>query len=224
VRSGIDGAFARLPLPIGFRLGFCTVPLPADLVALGGRPHDVIVDPVAPAAYVTMLGFLGAEDYVLKFDTTTFREEARQKVGKDPHLSLTWRNNSLYVPCQGSSRVFVLDRRTMAVRSTIELPGAHGAGMTVSGRIFYTTNFSSAGTDGLFAIDTESDTVVGVANTPYSTPHNVVVTPNGHKVFVAHSGPNNQVSVYRVHPTDPRPRLAGSITVGQNPFGIDYVP
>ena len=33
-----------------------TIPMPADLVAAGGRPHDVILEPNAPFAYVTMIG------------------------------------------------------------------------------------------------------------------------------------------------------------------------
>jgi DNA-binding beta-propeller fold protein YncE len=202
-----------------------TIPMPADLVALGGIPHDVILDPVAPAAWVTMLGFPGPEDYVLKFNTTSFREEGRQKVGKDPHVSLTWRNRWLYVTCQQSNGVFVLNRRTLAIRSLIEVQGAHGAGMTVSGGTFYTTNFfASAGMDGLFAVDTRTNRVKGAAHTPVGTPHNIAVTPDGRKVYVTHSGTNNQVSVYEAPGDSPAPRLLHTVSVGQNPFGLEFVP
>jgi YVTN family beta-propeller protein len=201
-----------------------TIAMPADLVALGGRPHDVILDPVAAEAWVTMLGFPGSEDYVIKYDTASFREQGRQKVGKDPHLSLTWRNRFLFVPCQGSNRVYVLSRRTLGVRSVIEVPGAHGAGMPVAGGRFYTTNFASNGTDGLFAIDTRTHRIVGSAHTPFPAPHNVALTPDGRKLYVTHSGLNNHVSVFEVGANTATPRLLRTITVGLNPFGLDFVP
>jgi DNA-binding beta-propeller fold protein YncE len=201
-----------------------TIAMPADLVALGGMPHDVILDPVAPAAWVTMLAFPGAEDYVVKYDTTSFREQGRQKVGKDPHISLTWRNRFLYVPCQRSNGVYVLNRRTLALRTVIEVPGAHGAGMTVAGETFYTTNFASTGTKALSAIDTRTNTVKGATDTPFAGPHNIAVTPDGGKIYVTHSGMNSQVSVYEVSERVAAARLLHTITVGQNPFGVEFLP
>ncbi|HSE98469.1 MAG TPA: YncE family protein, partial [Blastocatellia bacterium] len=65
-----------------------TVPLPADLVAAGGRPHDVFLDPVLGRfAYITMIGVAGPFDYVVKYSTKTFEEVGRAAVGKDPHIS-----------------------------------------------------------------------------------------------------------------------------------------
>lgn len=202
-----------------------TVPTPADLVAAGGKPHDVIVDPVRPYAYVTVLGLPGPNDYVIKFSTRTFQEVDRAAVGKDPHLSLTARNRLLYVPCQGSDAVFVLNRRTMDVVEEIAVPGAHGAGMTRNGKTFYTTNLPGGGTDGLFAIDTRTNTVVGDAvDTPYPVPHNIALTLTGRKLFLTHSGPNDKVTIYRIKPGSVTPVLDDEVTVGLNPFGLSYVP
>jgi DNA-binding beta-propeller fold protein YncE len=201
-----------------------TIPLPADLVAMGGRPHDVILDPTAPFAYVTMIGFPGLSDYVIKYSTTTLAEVGRQQVGKDPHLSLTWRNPLLYVPCQNSGQVFVLDRRTLTVMPSIPVPGAHGAGMALSGQQFYTTDFTSTSANGLYAIDTGTNQVVGRTDTPFSTPHNIAVTSGGRKIYVTHSGANSNVSVYVVNRQDPTPRFFRTVATGQNPFGLAFVP
>ena len=203
-----------------------TVPTPADLVALGGKPHDVIVDPTKPYAYVTVLGINGPNDYVVKFSTRTFEEVGRAAVGKDPHLSLTARNNLLYVPAQGSDAVFVLDRDTMDVVEEIPMPGAHGAGMTLNGKTFYTTNLPGGGTDGLFAIDTHTNAVVGDAvDTPYPVPHNIVLDRTGRKLFLTHSGGQaDKVTIYDIGEGDATPVLADEVTVGLNPFGLDYVP
>jgi DNA-binding beta-propeller fold protein YncE len=201
-----------------------TIPLPPDLVAQGGRPHDVVLDVFEPAAYVTMIGFAGSSDYVVKYHIRTMAEERRQQVGKDPHVSLTWRNPWPYVTCQGSNQVFVLNRRTLAALPSIPVPGAYGAGMPLHGQYFYTSNLPSAGPAGLYAIDTGSHRVVGVADVPLPTPHNIALTPLGRKLYVTHSGANNHVSVYAVSLLDPVPRLLRTVQTGQNPFGLTFVP
>jgi DNA-binding beta-propeller fold protein YncE len=203
-----------------------TVPTPADLVALGGRPHDVILDPTGPYAYVTVLGLPGPVDYVVKYSTIWFREVDRAAVGKDPHLLLTARNRMLYLPCQNSNAVYVLNRKTMEHVTVIDVPGAHGAGMTLSGETFYTTNLPGGGDDGLFAIDTATNTVVGApVDTAYPVPHNIALTNGGRTLFVTHSGGTaDKVTIYETYGDDPTPVHVGEVTVGLNPFGLDYVP
>jgi DNA-binding beta-propeller fold protein YncE len=203
-----------------------TVPTPADLVALGGKPHDVILDPMGRYAYVTVLGLPGPEDYVVQFSTATFEEVGRAAVGKDPHVSLARQNDLLYVPSQGNSQVSVLDRETMELVTTIAVPGAHGAGMARNGKVFYTTNLPGGGIDGLYAIDTRTNTVIGSGgvDTPYAVPHNIALTPDSHKLFLTHSGPNDKVTIYDINANDPIPVLAGEVTVGANPFGLAYIP
>lgn len=203
-----------------------TVPTPADLVALGGKPHDVILDPSGRYAYVSVLGLAGEYDAVVQFSTRTFQETGRAMVGQDPHLSLSRQNNLLYVPTQGSDAVFVLDRVTMALLAEIPVPGAHGAGMARNGNYFYTSNLPGGGNGGLVTIDTRTNMVIGEAtNTPYPIPHNIALTPNSHKLYLTHSGgAADKVTVYTMKGNDPMPVLAGEFTVGLNPFGLAYVP
>ena len=202
-----------------------TVPMPADLVAMGGKPHDVIVERGGRYAYVTVLGLPGPHDYVVQYDTQTFAEVNRAAVGKDPHLSLTQRNNYLYVPAQGSDVVTVLDRDTLALVTEIAVPGAHGAGMRLDGRFFYTTNLPGGGADGLVAIDTRTNTVLGAVDTPFAVPHNIALTPDGKKLYLTHSGPTaDKVTIYTASKREPVPVHSGEVTVGLNPFGLAYVP
>jgi len=128
------------------------------------------------------------------------------------------------VPSQGGNAVYVLNRETLALIEQIPVPGAHGAGMTRDGKLFYTTNLPGGGTDGLFAIDTRSNTVVGSSDTPFAVPHNIALTPDGRTLFVTHSGPNDKVTIYNASLQNPVPVYAGAVTVGQNPFGLTYVP
>jgi DNA-binding beta-propeller fold protein YncE len=202
-----------------------TVPLPQDLTALGGKPHDVILDPhFGRFAYVTLIGVSGPSDYVVKYSTQSFQEVGRAAVGKDPHLSLARQNKLLYVPCQGSSVVMVLDRDTLLPVTTLAVPAAHGAGMARNGQTFYTTNIAGGGSNGLFVIDTKTNTLIGGGiNTPFAMPHNIVLTPSGHKLYLGHSGgASDKVTVYKI--VQRLPVLEGTITVGGlNPFGIAYV-
>ncbi len=201
-----------------------TIPVPADLVAAGGRPHDVILEPNAPFAYITMIGVTGPSDFVIKYDTRTFTEMGRAAVGKDAHVSLARQDDQLFVPCQVTNEVVVLNRETLTRETSIPIPGAHGAGMARNGRWFYTTNLPGGGTNGMFAIDTDSNTIIGSTNTPFSVPHNIELTPDGRKLYLTHSGANNKVTIYTVSHRNPVPVLVGEVTVGSNPFGIEFVP
>ncbi len=212
-----------------------TVPTPADLASAGGRPHDVTLDPVAGQfAYVTLIGVAGTVDYVVKYDTQTFAEAGRVAVGKDPHVSATSRNNLLYVACQNSNVLIVLDRDTLTQVTAIPIPGAHGTGMASDGSTFYTTNFTGGGTDGLWTINTATNTVAGEAvDTPFAVPHNIALTPDrgiffpqgrgNRKLYLTHSGATaSQVTVYKLRGS--LPVFHKTVTAGFNPFGLAFVP
>jgi DNA-binding beta-propeller fold protein YncE len=200
-----------------------TVPMPADLTAAGARPHDVVLDPHGRFAYVSFVGVPGDSDAVVQFETDGFTEVARASVGKDPHLSFNRRRDTLYVPCQGSNVVLVLDACGLGLVDGIPVAGAHGAVTSTDARRFYTTNLPGLGADAVVCINTRTNEVIGVADAPDTVPHNLALTPNGNKLYVTHSGPNDTVSVYDTR-RDGDPVFLGSITVGTNPFGLAYVP
>lgn len=202
-----------------------TIPTPQDLVDMGGKPHDVIFSPSGLLAYITVLGVDGENDYVVQYFTLFPFEIGRAAVGKDPHLSVTWRDPWLYVPCQNTDNVYVLNRFNMQEQEVIDVPGAHGAGMPRHGKYFYTTNLPNGGDDALYVIDTDSLEVVGdPVSTPYAVPHNIAFTPAAHKMYVTHSGPNDKVTIYKTSLWHPMPEYIGEVTVGDNPFGLAYVP
>jgi len=205
-----------------------TINLPADLVAMGGKPHDVITGPFGRLAYVTMLGFSGENDYVVQYDMRTGSELGRAKVGKDPHLSLHPRvNQNLYVPAQNSNALYIINRFTMETTEILDIPGAHGAGMAWNGRTFYTTNLPGGGAHGIFAVDTRSDNILGSVDTYMdnlvAVPHNIALNHNSKKLYLTHSGGNsNTVTVYMVDPASRLPQFVTEIEVGFNPFGLAY--
>ena len=202
-----------------------TIDTPADLVAMGGKPHDVIVGPLGLLAYVSVIGVDGDTDWVVQYFALTGAEIGRSEVGDDPHLSIAYGTRDLYVPAQGADAVHVLDRLTLDEKAVIAVDNAHGAGMDLDGRTFFTTNIADGGAGGLVKIDTRTMQVSAEpTDTPYTTPHNVALTPSGNKVYVTHSGMNDTVTIYRAAGRRGQPRLIGEVAVGMNPFGLAYVP
>ena len=198
-----------------------TAATPADLVALGGKPHDVFVDPVNGAAYVSVLGVAGADDYVVKYDPHTLMEVNRVAVGKDPHLFADDVNKKLYVASQGGNAIYVVDRKTMTIGNTIPFHAAHGIFMTPAGDHIYATNISGAEL-GVFSTTTEM-MVGSPVGTPFPIPHNIVVNARARKLFVTHSGGTaDKLSIYRMVGGSPLPQFVTSLTVGVNPFGLAY--
>ena len=102
-----------------------TIPLPADL---GGRPHDVVLTECGTMAFVTLVGVDGPNDYVIKYKTRNGQELARAAVGKDPHVSVSRRNNFVYVMTQEGSQALALTMADLTVVDAVDVPSAHGAG------------------------------------------------------------------------------------------------
>jgi len=201
-----------------------TVDVPADLTAMGGKPHDVVVHPRGGYAYVTVLGVAGDNDYLVQYETQGFTEVNRAAVGKDPHVSVG-RNTRLYVPCQNSDQVLVFHPRSLALVDELTIPGAHGAAMALDGRRFYTTNLPGGGAGGIYTVDTRHDRILGgPVDTPHPVPHNIALSDDGRSLFVTHSGPEaDKVTFYRLTGRDRTPQYRGEATVGLNPFGIAFV-
>ncbi len=224
VVNDIDNTVSVIGLPQ--KEVIATIPLSEDLVALGGRVHDVFLDPVDDFAYVTVLNVEGDTDALIKYSTESFAEVDRAVVGDDPHLAATASNDVLYVPAQDSNLVSILDRDTLDLVTEISVPAAHGAVGAVDRRnfdVFYTTNIAGGGTDAIYAIDTVTNELIGEpVDTPFSTPHNLFLSAQADKLYVTHSGDNNQVSVFDIDEQGLL-ELSGTVTVGDNPFGLASV-
>lgn len=219
--------------------------IPADLKEKGGKPHDILLDKAGKWAITTIVGVGGTTDpdYVVQYSTKTFKEIARQAVGKDPHVGVLNDGKLLFVPTQNANKVYVMDpKKNLALLKTLEIPGAHGAAWTPSGKYFYTSNLPKATLDGvnkdmLWAIDTKALEVAGSipfpsapADAGLQAAHNLVVNSTGTKLYLTHSGhePGNtagDITVYSISDALPVPVYTNKrIEVGLNPFGIGYIP
>ncbi len=201
-----------------------TIALPADLVADGGTPHDIHLDPIESAAFITMIGLTGGNSVVLKYSTNTFTELDRETVGGAAHMALSPNHNELFVLNQGADEVEVRSRATLDLLDTIIAPNPHGESQLTDGTYLYSTNISDGGTDGLLTIDTATNTLVDTDDTNFPTPHNIALSPDNMFLYVTHSGATaDKVSIFSL--ADPaNPSLLTEVTAGLNPFGIGAVP
>ena len=98
---------------------------------------------------------------------------------------------------------------------------AQGAGQS-TGRGGY--HVVQRGSMGLVDILIDAVVLGDAADTPVAVPHNIVLTPNGKKIYVTHSGPNSVVTVYTATRQDAVPEYLTTVEVGDNPFGLAFVP
>lgn len=200
-----------------------TVPMPADLSQGDAKPHDVVLSPDGKYAFISIVK-LAENDQIVQFSTSTFQETRRVAVGRDPHLSANAKRNSLYVPCQNTNEVIVLDMETLNEKTSIDVPGAHGAITSEDGKMFYTTNLPGGGTDAIAAIRTANNRLVTIdTDTPYPVPHNLTINKNGSKLYVTHSGATSEkVTVFNIHPNGFNLTFSSELSTGTNPFGLTY--
>jgi DNA-binding beta-propeller fold protein YncE len=199
------------------RAAIKTIPLPADLAARGGSPHDVFVD--GQYAFVSVLGLSDGTGVVLRYSTRTFTETGRIATGGDPHLFI--RSAALYVESQAGSRISAYHPQTLRQLGSAAVPSSHGIWVTNTGHVL-TTNIAGGGTDAVWRLDRHLGAVSAVASTAFPTPHNLAVDGPERQLFVTHSGPTaNRVTVFAL--TGAGFGAATSVTVGTNPFGIGLV-
>ena len=203
-----------------------TVHIPFDLAESGGKPHDVIVDPDGSAAYTTIVGVGPNKSVVVKYSTSTFMEIGRAEVGGDAHLSVTDANGLLYVPAQVAGKVYILNRSDLSEVKQLDVPGAHGAGMTPDGSFLYVTNLPAGGSMAIYTIDLSTNTVVGSPTTVSSdgVPHNLAVNDNSSRLYLTHSGGSaTKFDVLRINgAAQTQPATFKSLNLGLNPFGLVY--
>jgi DNA-binding beta-propeller fold protein YncE len=203
-----------------------TIPTPNDL-GPAAVPHDVILDPTAPFAYVTVLN-AAADDFVVKYSQSTFAEVDRQAVGQDPHVVLTRHNGNLYVASQNSDDLSILDRDTLSPLGSLTIDNAHGVTVTADGGLLYVTSFPGTGVNGLTVIDTLTNGILGSVTTPMlgAGPHNLALSSDNTRLYITHTGPTStSVSVFDIAGANrTSPVHLTDVTVGLNPFGIAAIP
>lgn len=187
-------------------------------INLNAKPHDVFISNDGTKAYISIItSNASTPDKVYLYNTTNFTKTNEIEVGKDPHLFYLPNSNKLFVPCQ-SGKVFVLNGDNLNVIASPDFLGAHGVFASPDQSTVYVTNISGSQ---LYAINSISNTAIGTPTaTAVATPHNIVVTNDGKKMFVAHSGATaTKVTTYSLANGVITP-LSSQITAGTNPFGI----
>ena len=207
-----------------------TIAMPADLAATAeAKPHDVFVSPDETSIYVTYIGFTD-KSYVVRFtkNGANWTEANRAEVGGDSHLYLL--NDQLFVPCQDSGEVVILNPSTLAVEETLSLAGAHG--ITATSNHIFVGNISVDENAVVAAISTGANPAIippaSAIRPPATTegkPHNLWFNSAGSRLYITHSGPTSHwVSTYKVSGSTVTPDSTAIDVGGMNPFGLTFVP
>ncbi len=193
-----------------------TFPIPADVIADGGVPHDVYVE--GNHAYVSVLSVSDGSGLVIQYSTMDFSETGRISTGADPHLFV--RGGKLYVASQEGQSISRYQAVTLAPLGSQPVPNAHGLFVTDRNEVFV-TNIAGGGTDALWELDGQLAAVSDTADTGPAVPHNLTVDDR-RQLWVTHSGATaDQVSIVTLandgfgHST--------TVTVGTNPFGLAFI-
>lgn len=204
--------------------------IPERLVEKGFKPHDVFLSSYGDRVFVSLVDGKPSNDYILQFNLTENHYWRRhepvitREVGGDPHLFIanSW-PGLLYVASQESGTVGVYDPYRLQKILTKRVPNAHG--IFLHDYTLYVTNIADNGDNGLISMVGNKLQYKRAVDTPYATPHNISVTDNGEKIYITHSGADqNKVTVYSKHTYQIEPTFIKDITVGLNPFGLAYIP
>ncbi len=202
-----------------------TVPMPVDLQS-SFTPHDITLTP--QGAVITLFGIDPSQPtWLIRYDTTTFKENARLQVPGVPHVSYSGNKNSqLYVACQGGNKFLRVNPYYFNITGSIDIPGAHGLWPNDKETIMYVTNIgSSDGVNSIYKVDLTTFQVVNTFTSALKAPHNPMLSSDERKLFITHTFPeSNDVSVYDLDYYGNIIGIPRTIKTGSRPIGIMRIP
>jgi YVTN family beta-propeller protein len=159
-------------------------------------------DPIAAAFTPDQktLYVLGDNGSVFVMDTATNTVSANPiTVGRLPMgIAITPDGKQVYVACQYTNTVSVIDTSTETVSATISFPSASKLANIViapSGLRAYVT---AQGANALFVIDTSTNTVLPTSIALASSPLGIAMAPDGKEIYVTHYDSATGISVVDV--------------------------
>lgn len=207
-----------------------TLPVPPQVAAVGGVPHDTTA--TRDHGYVTFRGGRDGYGYVVAYSIpNNYAVMGTLRTAADPHVAVA-DANTIVVAAQGGT-VFTTDP-CMMCRLTMDKmqPSPHGVGAAPSGAAWYVTNIAGGGENGLVTYTPQpagrrpgaivQPACGGPLNTTVAVPHNVAVSRDDRWVVVTHSGAaSTAVGVWEVG-ADGCIKAGSEMLVhtARNPFGI----
>jgi len=191
-------------------LGLPTTEIPS--LTENAVQHDVVLSDDGSSAFVTVLD--GPDkSYIVMYDTKSLQYQNHIEVGGDAHLLPVGKN--LFIPTQNANEIVVASISDLSIIKRIPYPSAHG--ITASNKYVFVTGISD---NKIGVIDSKKLGLVSEITTEFNVPHNVAVSNNGKKLFLAHSGGSATKSVfYNVSAQGALEKISDYDT-GLNPFGV----
>ncbi len=182
----------------------------------GHHPHEIAVAPDGRTAFVANYG---AGDSISVIDLATRKEARRIPLGsyRDPHGIQVGHDGKLFVTCEASQAVVVLEPENGTVLKSIATgqDTTHMLSLLPGGERLYTANLGSATAS---AIDVKAGKVVAQVPTGAGC-EGIDVSPDGTQVWTT----NKEAGTVTIIDTTSN-RVAATLTCGVRPIRVKFTP
>lgn len=183
-----------------------------------GTPHDVFL--TNEYAYVTVLRLPGG-NRLLRYNLNDYKMSKDINIKGGAHVFA--QHGKVYVPSEIDEQLRVYRESDLKLLRTPEVPNAHGIVTSENARHVYVTNIKEGGDNAVWALSGNGKRSFGSGDTWYDVPHNLALDAAAKRLFVTHSGAdNNQVTVMKIREQE-SPIAVNHVKVGTNPFGLGLV-
>lgn len=191
-----------------------TIRIPGGL----GKPHDVFL--THRYAYVTIIGLSGG-NRLLRYNLSNYKLSKQINIKGGAHVVV--QSGIVYVASEIDEQLRVYREYDLKLLRAPEVPNAHGLTVSKNSRHVYAANIKEKGDNAVWALSKDGKRSYGSGDTWFDTPHNLALDAADKRLFVTHSGvQNNKVTVMKILSTE-SPIAVGNVTVGKNPFGLGLV-
>jgi len=197
-------------------------PIRTDVIPVGALPEGVAVSPDGRKAYVSNKTDGSVSMVNIATNTVSITSPFFLPVQA---VAVSPGNRRLYV-AGGAGGILVLDTANLTLLDTIPInagggvqPNPHGIAVSPDGKLLYVSANQNGGA--VTVVELATKQIVNVISMGLGTmPLGVAPNPNGQEVYLAFSGPPDEVKIY-----DPLSNtITGSIPVGSRPVGIAVTP
>ncbi|KAI0567739.1 Nitrous oxide reductase [Gracilaria domingensis] len=201
------------------------IPLPPEVAALGGVPHDITAN--SDYGFVTYINNADGAGYIASYSARTFELIQLRQVALDPHIAIR-DSTKLTVAAQGGEVLLLSIPDLRTLNQDLSQPSPHGTIITFNSKFLYVTNIAEMGENAVVTYDTSTLQRVNcpIVTTSNPVPHNPATNLDGSRIFITHSGATSDiVSAFDI--ADDGCVMRGSeqiVRTGLNPFGLFVLP
>lgn len=168
------------------RRQLCLMKRPAQVAAVGAKPHDVSSD--EKYAYVTYVGAFDGRGYIASYVARTCKLVAVTNTLKDPHVAVRFGSPKLFVAAQGGE-FLTLSVPGLRLQTRTLMSSPHGIVLSFNSRFVYVTNIADGGVNAVVVFRVQDGGMVNCPEirTTHATPHNPDPSFDSSRLYITHT-------------------------------------